>query len=111
MAKRDFDEYYRQHKQDADVAMKEIEECTELAKENMMSQEDVQKMVQFMSPIIEAQQFLDHIYYLLNKPTKHTKFRWYDKQHKEQKNSKYNQEHIKESNQNTIDDFKKEFTR
>jgi len=41
MAKRDFDEYYRQHKQDADVAMKEIEECTELAKENMMSQEDV----------------------------------------------------------------------
>lgn len=109
MSKRDFDEYYRQHKEDTDSAMQVIAECTAQAQNNMMSDQDVQRMVQTMSPIIEAQKMLDHIAYLLNKPARHTKYAWYDRQHASAKNNQFCRNTNHKENEELINNFKRDF--
>lgn len=112
MAKKDFDEYYSGYYKMYRNAVEELENYGTLAKDNLMSEEDMKLAKEALNPIFESWNFLNYVKFILDKPNRKSKKAKYEKQNQNKiKNSKYTEEKLKENAEQTIKDFKRGFNR
>lgn len=112
MAKKDFDKYYVDYAKIYHKALDELENYGVLAKDHLMSEEDLKNAKQFLDPVFETWNFLTYVKYLLDKPNKNSKKKKYERCYQDKiQDNQYKEETLKENSNNTINDFKKEFTR
>ena len=107
MAKKDFDKYYAQHYQSYLSAINALTEWGAEAQNNMVSEEQIQQAKEVLSPIIEAQRFLDYVKFLLDKPSRSKKAKKYEKQNKKLKDSEFNSTTLSSKEKQIIDIFNK----
>lgn len=109
MAKKDVEEYYSKVCSDYYEMLQTLTDMEDAFNQNMVSEEQLNQVKEMIKPVKDNYMTLSWVIYLLNKPTRKSKYDAYDRRmtkFKSDKDINRDMQHVLQENSDTIESLK-----